>query len=325
LARHAGFYTALAKTKDLGVNVNIFNRLLVKAIALLVSSSMVFSATAQTITYFHNDTLGSPRAATDATGNLLWKENYKPYGDTINNQAPAGSNKIGYAGVSYDSNVALSYMGDRYYDPILGRFTGIDPVGVRPGAIHSFSRYTYAANNPYKYLDRTGRSETHAIHISPPLPTSSLKGKAEAVTVWGAGGGVGNVGAMIVGSVTAAALIFNSKWGGTTDDKSSAQSGASSSAGAPPPDEEDDKAELESNEKHHPNSESPEPADTSKLYENSIADKSGVRWAKDSNGVIHRFSRPSNGKTHWNGSTGGKKPIQPQNVPVDIKRALGSK
>lgn len=58
-----------------------------------------------------------------------------------------------------------------------------------------------------------------------------------------------------------------------------------------------------SSPKHHKNSVSPEPKNVEKLYENSVVDKTGVRWEKDTAGTIHRFSRPSNGETHWNGST----------------------
>ncbi len=33
----------------------------------------------------------------------------------------------------------------------------MDPVGPVPGSVHSFNRYTYANNNPYKYVDPDGR------------------------------------------------------------------------------------------------------------------------------------------------------------------------
>jgi hypothetical protein len=94
-------------------------------------------------------------------------------------------------------------------------------------------------------------------------------------------------------------------------------------AGAPPPD--DDKPTRATNPKHHANSQSPEPENAQELYENSVADKNGVRWAKDADGNIHRFSKPSNGETHWNGSTAGSDPIQSQNIPVEIRRLLGFK
>jgi murein DD-endopeptidase MepM/ murein hydrolase activator NlpD len=48
-------------------------------------------------------------------------------------------------------------MGARYYDPIVGRFMGIDPVGFKETNPISFNRYAYANNNPYKFVDPDGR------------------------------------------------------------------------------------------------------------------------------------------------------------------------
>lgn len=84
----------------------------------------------------------------------------------------------------------------------------------------------------------------------------------------------------------------------------------------------DNPQKLVSNPKHHANSSSPEPKNAAALYDNSIADKSGVRWAKDADGTTHRFSKPSNGESHWNGSTAGEKPIQERNIPNEIKKQL---
>lgn len=126
--------------------------------ALLIGASVAFGASAQTITYFHNDLSGSPMLATDAGGNVVWKENYRPYGDRLNNQAASTNNKLWFAGKPYDTNTGLSYMGARYYDPVLGRFMGTDPKGFDPDNLHSFNRYAYANNNPYKYVDPDGHS-----------------------------------------------------------------------------------------------------------------------------------------------------------------------
>ncbi|AVR98215.1 NBR1-Ig-like domain-containing protein [Pseudoduganella armeniaca] len=116
------------------------------------------TATDGTITYFHNDLSGSPIASTDAQGTLLWKQNYLPYGETLNTLPAATTNNIGFAGKPFDQNTGLSYMGARYYDPALGRFAAIDPVGFDPENIHSFNRYAYANNNPYKFVDPDGHS-----------------------------------------------------------------------------------------------------------------------------------------------------------------------
>lgn len=116
------------------------------------------TALADTVTFFHNDLSGSPLIATDASGNLLWKENYKPYGDKLTQSTASAANKIGFHGKEFDSATSLSYMGSRYYDPILGRFISADPVGYTTDNLHSFNRYTYANNNPYKFVDPDGRS-----------------------------------------------------------------------------------------------------------------------------------------------------------------------
>ena len=49
----------------------------------------------------------------------------------------------------------LLYMQARYYDPDIGRFYSNDPIGF--DNIHNFNRYSYANNNPYKYVDPDGR------------------------------------------------------------------------------------------------------------------------------------------------------------------------
>ena len=124
-------------------------------------------------------------------------------------------------------------------------------------------------------------------------------------------------------------LVFNEQSGTRgLGPKAEQQIGGPDTAGTPPggPDDDGDpEPKRVTNPKHHPNSKSPEPRNVDQLYENSVVDKNGVRWAKDADGTIHRFSRPSNGETHWNGSTGGADSIQSQNIPAEIRRMLGIK
>lgn len=56
-------------------------------------------------------------------------------------------------------------MQARYYDPVIGRFYSNDPVDYlahmqRGNPVHGFNRYTYANNNPYKYVDPDGKFST---------------------------------------------------------------------------------------------------------------------------------------------------------------------
>lgn len=129
----------------------------------LLATSILSSA--QTVTYFHNDASGTPLLATDASGNIVWKENYRPYGDRLNNTSAEAGYNLGFAGKPFDTNTGLSYMGARYYDPVIGRFLGIDPAAADPGSVHGFNRYAYANNNPYKYVDPDGHSPIDVVFL----------------------------------------------------------------------------------------------------------------------------------------------------------------
>ncbi len=123
-------------------------------IFLLLLTSSVNAA--DEVTYYHHDALGSTVAATDANGTLLWKEAYRPYGERIRKE-DGNSNDIWYTGKQHEEAMGLSYFGARWYDPSIGRFMAIDPVGIDEGNIHSVNRYVYANNNPYKFVDPDGR------------------------------------------------------------------------------------------------------------------------------------------------------------------------
>jgi len=57
-------------------------------------------------------------------------------------------------------------MQARYYDPVIGRFYSNDPVGyVARNPVHSFNRYSYVSNNPYKYVDLDGREVKVAANL----------------------------------------------------------------------------------------------------------------------------------------------------------------
>ncbi len=89
--------------------------------------------------------------------------NYKPFGESI--EAPRDD--VGYTGHKFDTDLGLNYMQARYYDPKIGRFYANDPLSFRD--IHSFNRYAYAANNPYKYVDPDGKDFT-SLYISIDIP-----------------------------------------------------------------------------------------------------------------------------------------------------------
>ena len=109
-------------------------------------------------TYTHKDHLGSPVAATDGAGNILWRELYSPYGEKQFDPEDNRDNE-GFTGhVVDDSTTGLTYMQARYYDPVIGRFYSNDPVGFLnifdPRIIN---RYAYTFNDPINNTDPDGR------------------------------------------------------------------------------------------------------------------------------------------------------------------------
>ena len=111
--------------------------------------------------YIHPDVLGGTAATTNAAKSPE-RTRYAPYGSAWGHTP---KNEIGYTGHKQDSDTGLVYMQARYYDPVIGRFYSNDPIdsithmGTENG-IHGFNRYSYANNNPYKYVDPTGMCST---------------------------------------------------------------------------------------------------------------------------------------------------------------------
>ncbi|MGQ0798934.1 MAG: RHS repeat-associated core domain-containing protein [Pseudomarimonas sp.] len=110
------------------------------------------------ITYHHTDMLGSPVVESNAQGIPQSPTYYAPYGEPMN-RAVDGP---GYTGHQMDAPTGLTYMQQRYYDPVVGRFLSVDPMAADTTTGWNFNRFSYANNNPYRFVDPDGR-ETLAI------------------------------------------------------------------------------------------------------------------------------------------------------------------
>ena len=62
----------------------------------------------------------------------------------------------GYTGHEHLTEFGLINMNARLYDPILGRFLGIDPYVSTPDFAQGYNRYSYCLNNPLIYTDPSG-------------------------------------------------------------------------------------------------------------------------------------------------------------------------
>lgn len=109
-------------------------------------------------TYFVPDTVGSPTIGTDVNANIVWTEDYLPYGARRVQAVNSGDNQRWFTAATQNEDTGLLYMHHRYYDPITGRFLSVDQAGVGFEDGSNFNRYWYARNNPYGYVDPDGRS-----------------------------------------------------------------------------------------------------------------------------------------------------------------------
>ncbi|WP_413043831.1 RHS repeat-associated core domain-containing protein [Pseudomonas sp. YJ42] len=114
-------------------------------------------------TYYHNDYLGSPVAATDERNELLWRAHFRPFGERQEDTSTVRFGSVGYTGHAQDEASELIYAGARHYDPILGRFLSVDPAAVQVQSPVTFNRYAYGNNNPHRYIDPDGRMSDDAI------------------------------------------------------------------------------------------------------------------------------------------------------------------
>ncbi|HEX4954506.1 MAG TPA: RHS repeat-associated core domain-containing protein [Thermoanaerobaculia bacterium] len=98
-----------------------------------------------------SDPAGSTIATLDATGALVARHGYEPFGQA----SPLGSGfELGFLG-RFEVAPGLVQLGARVYDPGLGRFLSEDPLGFDGG---DPNLYRYAANSPTTLSDPRGRA-----------------------------------------------------------------------------------------------------------------------------------------------------------------------
>ncbi|HAV4592291.1 TPA: type IV secretion protein Rhs, partial [Acinetobacter baumannii] len=101
--------------------------------------------------FYHCDHLGTPQEMTDHTGAIIWKAEYKAWGDCKAEKAKSNffenseiiSNNIRFQGQYFDEETGLHYNRYRYYSPYVGRFISKDPIGLLGGN----NVYAYAPNS----------------------------------------------------------------------------------------------------------------------------------------------------------------------------------
>ena len=135
-------------------------------------ASMMASAPPPVFEYVHRDHLGSVEAVTNQAGQELVVLAHDPYGERRKNDWTARLTKAeiesllsaqgervsrGFTRHEHLDRTGLIHMNGRMYDPRLGRFLSPDPIVGDPTTSRSWNLYSYVRNNPFSYVDPTGR------------------------------------------------------------------------------------------------------------------------------------------------------------------------
>jgi len=126
---------------------------------IFAGGSRIAQKVGTSISYYHQDHLGSSSIVTDSNGNKIEEVYYYPFGGT---RADTGSVSMNhkYTSQEFDSETGLYYYNARYYNPSLGRFISPDTIIPDPSNPQAFNRYSYVLNNPIMYTDPSGHWST---------------------------------------------------------------------------------------------------------------------------------------------------------------------
>jgi RHS repeat-associated protein len=121
--------------------------------------------------YLFSDHQGSPRAITSASGGVISRHDYAPFGEEIGSLGMrasgqgygAGDNaRQKYAGMESDDGSGMATTLWRKFDSSSGRWTSLDPYGgsMSVASPQSFNRYSYVSNDPVNMRDPSGLMRT---------------------------------------------------------------------------------------------------------------------------------------------------------------------
>jgi len=120
--------------------------------------------------YLHRDHIGSVDAITDASGAVVSRMTFAPFGARRDggwdNSSPAyeatlanltlNTTTQGFTGHEHLDDSGFIHMGGRMYDPAIGRFASADRFIQYPEMSQNYNRYSYVLNNPLSHTDASG-------------------------------------------------------------------------------------------------------------------------------------------------------------------------
>ena len=113
-------------------------------------------STAAPVVCYLADHLGSANVVVEPSGTIATREEWFPYGET--SFGGSTRNRYRFTGKERDSESGLTYHGNRWYAPWLGRWMSCDPLPPsRPS--QACNQYAYVRGNPLSFVDPAGLQE----------------------------------------------------------------------------------------------------------------------------------------------------------------------
>lgn len=125
--------------------------------------AVVLGDTGKKVTFLHADLLGSVRVITDEAGKLLARYTYDPFGQRrIVTEADSFKHRPllvrrAFLGAIELPSSGYMLLGQRTYDPGIGRFHQPDQANPGMALLRRSNPYSYSYNNPYTYTDANGQ------------------------------------------------------------------------------------------------------------------------------------------------------------------------
>ena len=134
-------------------NIRLLGGLL---LAVVLGAPLSAAAQAPTVEYYHVDALGSVRAVTNASGGVVRRHDYAPFGEDL--ATVLGVDQRRFVGKERDAETGLDYSMARFYAAKWGRFTTADPSHVGGNLLdpQSWNAYGYGRNNALRFTDPLG-------------------------------------------------------------------------------------------------------------------------------------------------------------------------
>jgi RHS repeat-associated protein len=103
--------------------------------------------------YLHYDQVGSLRAISDSSHNIIKEIVYDTFGNILSDTNEDFKVPFGFAGGLYDFDTKLTRFGYRDYDAYTGKWTAKDPIGFGGG---DSNLYGYVLGDPVGFIDPSG-------------------------------------------------------------------------------------------------------------------------------------------------------------------------